>query len=96
MRRLLITSVGSFVGSANLTAIAPRRSEWYVTGINSTPHADGIFDCDTAWLVPPVANTEAFDERFLEIVAAERPARLLGREEERRRLPQMAVHHRLE
>ena len=78
MRRLLITSVGSFVGSAILTAIAPRRSEWYVTGINSTPHADGIFDCDVARLVPPVADAEAFQECVLEIVADERPALIVA------------------
>jgi carbamoyl-phosphate synthase large subunit len=73
MRKILITSVGSGVGRDILNALTSARSEWYVIGVNSTAFAGGIYDCDSAWLAPPAAEAEAYSQRLLEIVAAEKP-----------------------
>ena len=77
MRRLLITSVGSRVGQEIVTGVRAAAAPWYVVGTNSEAFAPGVFDCDSAWLVPPVAKTEEFVARLREIVAAERPQLIL-------------------
>ena len=82
-RKLLITSVGSGVGHAILAALRRSEASWYVVGVNSEAFSAGVFDCDSAWLAPPVAQREAFEERLLEVVEAERPALIVpGRDDD--------------
>ncbi len=82
-RKLLITSVGSRVGHAILAALRRTDAPWYVVGVNSVAFCAGPFDCDSAWLVPPTAEREAFEARLLEAVKAERPALILpGRDDD--------------
>ena len=82
-RKLLITSVGSGVGHAILAALRCSEAPWYVVGVNSVAFDAGVFGCDSAWLAPPVAQREAFEERLLEVVEAERPALIMpGRDDD--------------
>ncbi len=76
-RKLLITSVGSGVGHAILAALRRSDGPWYVVGVNSVAFSAGVFGCDSAWLVPPIAEREVFEARLLEVVKAERPALIL-------------------
>ncbi len=88
-RKLLITSVGSRVGHAILAALRRADGPWYVVGVNSIAFNAGVFDCDSAWLVPPTAEREAFEARLREVVEAERPALILpGRDDD---LPVLAA-----
>jgi hypothetical protein len=80
---LLATSVGSGVGQVILRALRRVDAPWYVVGANSEAFSAGVFDCDSAWLVPPVADRAAFEARLIEIVEAERPALVLsGRDDD--------------
>ncbi len=80
-RKLLVTSVGSGVGHAILAALRRSEAPWYVVGVNSAAFNAGDFDCDSAWLAPPVADRAAFEARLIEVVEAEGPALILpGRE----------------
>ena len=82
-RKLLITSVGSGVGHAILAALRRTDASWYVVGVNSAAFNAGVFGCDSAWLVPPIAERAAFEARLLEVVEAERPALILpGRDDD--------------
>ncbi len=82
-RKLLITSVGIGAGHAILAALRRSEAPWYVVGVNSAAFNAGVFGCDSAWLAPPVAQREAFEERLLEVVEAERPALILpGRDDD--------------
>ncbi len=60
-RKLLVTSVGSGVGHAILAALRRSEAPWYVVGMNSAAFDAGVFDCDSAWLAPPVADRAAFE-----------------------------------
>ena len=77
MRRLLVTSVGSHVGQEIVTGVRASGKPWYVAGTNSVAFAPGVFDCDSAWLSPPVANADDYVARLREVVAAERPQLIL-------------------
>ena len=56
---------------------------WYVVGVNSEAFSAGVFDCDSAWLTPPVSDRAAFEARLIEIVEAERPALIVpGRDDD--------------
>ncbi len=88
-RKLLVTSVGSGVGHVILAALRCSEAPWYVVGVNSVAFCAGPFDCDSAWLVPPTAEREAFEARLLEVVKTERPALILpGRDDD---LPVLAA-----
>ena len=82
-RKLLVTSVGSGVGHAILAALRRSEAPWYVVGVNSEAFNAGVFGCDSAWMAPPTAQREAFEERLLEVVEAERPALIVpGRDDD--------------
>ncbi|MCH7888468.1 MAG: hypothetical protein IIA00_04230 [Proteobacteria bacterium] len=82
-RKLLVTSVGSGVGHAILAALRRSEAPWYVVGANSEAFSAGVFDCDSAWLTPPVSDRAAFEARLIEIVEAERPALIVpGRDDD--------------
>ncbi len=76
-RKLLVTSVGSGVGHAILAALRRSEAPWFVVGVNSVALSSGVFDCESTWLVPPVADRTSFEARLIEVVEAERPALIL-------------------
>ena len=90
-RKLLITSVGSGVGQTILRALRRSDAPWYVVGANSEAFCAGVFDCESAWLTPPVSDRAAFEARLIEIVESEGPALILpGRDDD---LPVLAAMH---
>ncbi|MDG4597000.1 MAG: hypothetical protein P9F75_15150 [Candidatus Contendobacter sp.] len=81
--RILITSVGSRVGWAMLTALHPLRSRLVVIGCNSLAAAPTVFDCDRAYRVPKTSDTPAYREALRTIVLREQPDLIIpGRDEE--------------
>ena len=81
--RILITSVGSRVGWAMLTALHSLRSRLVVIGCNSLAAAPTMFDCDRAYRVPKTSDTPAYREALRTIVLRERPDLIIpGRDEE--------------
>jgi carbamoyl-phosphate synthase large subunit len=72
-RRVLITSVGSGVGYGIVRSLRLSRRDYYIIGVNSTALSAGVFDCDAAYLVPPVSREAEFVGALVEIVGRERP-----------------------
>ena len=82
-RKLLITSVGSGVGTAIIRSLRLVTAPWYTVGVNSAALDASLFACDSAWLVPPTAERVAFEKCLLEIVKVERPAMVIpGRDDD--------------
>lgn len=83
MRSLLVTSAGSGVGSALMTAIAHSVHPYRVIVLNSHDVTPVFSQADAAYLSPLTSEVEAFKTRLLEVVAQEKPELLLaGRDEE--------------
>lgn len=79
----MITSVGSLVGWALLTSLAPIRHKIEAVGANSIPDAPDLFDCDRAYLVPETADDRPFRQKLTEILEREKPELVFpGRDEE--------------
>lgn len=71
---ILITSVGSGVGMAVVRALRRSRPGTRIVGVGCEARAAGVYACDAAYLIPPVLQETAYNERLLEIVRQERPA----------------------
>lgn len=72
-RRVLITSIGSGSGLAALQSCRTGGGDWHLVGLNSIAEVPGMALADRACLTPPVADREAYRDRLLGIVRAERP-----------------------
>ena len=83
MRSLLITSAGSGVGSALMTAISYSAHTYRVITLSSHALTPVFSQAHAAYVSPLTSEAIAFKARLLEIVAREQPALLLaGRDEE--------------
>ncbi len=81
--KILITSAGSGVGSAILTAAQHSQRDYQFINLNSNALSASLYHCQQAYLSPPTQDRSAFIERLLAIVDSERPELLLaGRDEE--------------
>ena len=72
-RKVLITSIGSGVGYGILRSLRLSSRDYYVIGLNSLAFSAGVFDCDVAYMVPPVAQESQFVEALMDIVFCEQP-----------------------
>ncbi|MDH3466993.1 MAG: hypothetical protein OES26_14010 [Gammaproteobacteria bacterium] len=80
-RKILITSIGSLVGSSIVESLYPRRHEWFIVGVNSQPIAVNNFSSDVVYLVPETTQESAYIERMRSILRAEKPSVvLIGRD----------------
>ena len=71
---ILLISGGSLVGQSVLDALADRRSDVELVATNSVPTGISLFDFDAVYLTPEtMAAPTAFERRFSEILALERP-----------------------
>jgi len=71
---ILLISGGSMVGQNVLDALADRRSGVKLVATNSVPTGKSLFNFDAVYLTPEtVAAPAAFERRFSEIFALERP-----------------------
>lgn len=83
VKSILITSAGSQVGEGILAALAERRQDLRVVGINSDARSPSLYACDRVHLVPQTREAERFHVRFGEIVALEQPDLILpGRDDD--------------
>jgi carbamoyl-phosphate synthase large subunit len=73
MIRILVTSAGSLVGQNILDSLESRRNLVYIIGLNSEPENQRMFRCNKAYLVPPIAEGEAFAAAFGRIIRQEHP-----------------------
>lgn len=72
--RILLISGGSLVGQNVLDTLADRRSGVELVATNSVPTGISLFDFDAVYLTPEtVGAPAAFERRFSEILALERP-----------------------
>ena len=72
--RILLISGGSLVGQKVLDALAGRRSGVELVATNSVPTGISLFDFDAVYLtLETVGAPAAFERRFSEILALERP-----------------------
>lgn len=78
MKKILITSVGSLVGTNILKSLGPRQNEWYIIGVNSQPLAVNNFRCDVAYLAPETSQESAYLSRMRSILRLEEPAVVLA------------------
>jgi len=69
----VITSIGSGVGYGILRSLRLSGRDYYVVGLNSLAFSAGVFDCDVAYVVPPVAQESQFVEALMDIVVYEQP-----------------------
>jgi carbamoyl-phosphate synthase large subunit len=70
--KLLITSVGSFLGQNILDLIEPRRHQIEVVGLNLDADNPRLFRCDRSYLVPKTED-ESYESVFKEIITLENP-----------------------
>lgn len=83
MISLLITSVGSLIGQNILDVLETRRSQLRVMGANSVANNPQNFRCDTAYLSPPTALKNAFEDFLLTLIEHENPDLILsGRDQD--------------
>jgi hypothetical protein len=75
--RVLLLSAGSLLGQNVLDLVERRRDQLQVIGADANPENARLFRCDAAYAIPPVDDGLAFETRFEEIVAAEKPALVL-------------------
>jgi carbamoyl-phosphate synthase large subunit len=74
MRKVLITSVGTGVGNAILTALGRSSNEYYVVGVNTEPFHSGVFRSDSSYLAPnSLHNPGEWLARIKEIIETEKP-----------------------
>ncbi|MEH6549068.1 MAG: ATP-grasp domain-containing protein [Pseudomonadales bacterium] len=74
MLKILITSVGSLVGSNILDILEGRRQDLQIIGTNSIAEEAALYRCDKAYFVPPTREQRVkFSNRLLEILEIERP-----------------------
>jgi len=66
-----VTSVGGGVGQAVLRSLGYGNLQTRAVGMDIRPMSPGLFWADSAYLVPPAADEEAYIKRLLEICARE-------------------------
>ena len=71
--KVLISSIGSGVGYGILRALRICEDSFYIIGLNSLPFSAGVFQCDATYLMPPIADRDAYLQNLLDIVKIERP-----------------------
>lgn len=82
-KKILITSVGSNVGGNILLSLAHRRDEFHFIGTNLLAETAFMFMCDEGYLVPPVADRDAFVAATADIIRNTEPDVILaGRDED--------------
>lgn len=83
MRSLLITSAGSGVGNALITALNHAAHSYRVIVLSSHAVTPVFSQAHAAYLSPLTSETEAFKTRLFEVITREKPHLLLaGRDEE--------------
>lgn len=81
--KILMTSIGSYVGSNFLACVESRRDQVYVVGTNSVADAPNNFACDTIYLSPETSNLDQYLECVVRIFRDEQPDLVLpGRDED--------------
>lgn len=81
--KLLIFSVGSLLGECVLDVLEGRRAEIDVLGLNSVAANPCLFRTDRVYLMPELAQEQAFTDRLLGILSREQPDLILpGRDED--------------
>ncbi len=77
-RKILITSVGSGVGNAVLTAIQRSRRHYYVVSTNTEPFHSGVYRSDKVYLVKKSdVYPDEWVEKIIEIVKKDKPLMLI-------------------
>lgn len=80
---VLVTSVGSGVGCSIVRSLRMSARPYRIIGANSDPVSAGVFDCDVAYAIPPIAEEQHFLERLFRIIEIERPDFVLaGRDQD--------------
>lgn len=80
------------MGCSILRAARISARKHKIIGLNLDAFRSGIFDCDSAYITPPLSNITAFRERLLEIVVKEKPDLILaGRDDDVPVLAQMSA-----
>lgn len=81
--KILVTSIGSLVGSNFLACVESRRDQICVIGSNSVPDAPNNFACDTVYLSPATTQIDEFLEFVAWIIRNENPDLVLpGRDDD--------------
>ena len=70
--RILITGVGSLVGTGLLDVLEGRRGEVEILGTTFSPMSPGAYRCDQVFLTEP-SESRAFPGQLAEIIAATQP-----------------------
>jgi len=73
-RKILITSIGTGVGNALLTAVRKSEHTYVVIGLNTEPFHSGVYRADVSYMVPLAsADPKGWMERLLEVIRIEGP-----------------------
>lgn len=92
MRKVLITSVGTGVGNAILTALKRSPNDYYAVGVNTEPFHSGVFRSDTVYLAPnSLQAPEEWLARVKDIIEIEKPDIILPAKDGD--LDVMSMHH---
>lgn len=81
--KILMTSIGSLVGTNFLACVESRRDQVRVIGTNSVAGAPNNFACDIVYLSPETAEIDEFLELVVRIIRDEQPDLVLpGRDDD--------------
>lgn len=95
--KLLITSVGVYLGQCLIESLEGMRQEIYLVGTNSHPAAANIYACDKVHLVPISAEKEFFQQALTKIILEEKPDLVIPcRDEDLDVLSQLSLDPRFE
>jgi carbamoyl-phosphate synthase large subunit len=73
-----ISGVGGGVGQAVIRALRQSRREFHLIGLDASPFAVGLYQCDESALIPPASEEEAFIEALEQIVSRRGVAALIA------------------
>ena len=72
MTTVLVTGVGGTLAQAIIKSLRMAKRDYRIIGVNSLPWGAGLFMVDRGYVVPPVAEPEAYLGRLAEIIQGER------------------------